>query len=149
MEPTSVVEPFQVLEDGTPCYLSIGETSPMDELGLQGGNEALRHRVVQGSSGPSHRGDDADLCKALAEGDSRVLGAALGMMHESCGWLAPPERHLQRVDHELRPHVVLHRPPDDPSRMGVLDEGQIQNGLDPGRRTNHRFGCESRRKEST
>jgi hypothetical protein len=31
MQPTSVVEPFEVLEDGTPRYLSIGETPSMHE----------------------------------------------------------------------------------------------------------------------
>jgi hypothetical protein len=77
MQPTSVVEPFQVLEDGTPRYLSLGETPAMHELGLQGGDEALCHRVVQGGSGPSHRRNDADLFEALAEGDRRVLDAAV------------------------------------------------------------------------
>src|SRR5215211_2466142 len=54
---------------------------------------------------------------------------AVGMMNESGGWLAPPYRHLQRIDHELRPRVVLHRPPDYPSRMGVQDEGQVKKAL--------------------
>src|SRR5215218_8828328 len=98
MQPASVVEPFQVLEDGTPRYLSIGETLPMHELRLQGGDEAFRHGIVQGSSGPSHRGNDAHLFEALAKRDCRVLGAAVGMMNESGRWLAPPDRHLQRVD---------------------------------------------------
>src|SRR5215218_4224324 len=51
------------------------------------------------------------------------------MMHEAGRWLAPPDRHLKGADHELRPHVVLHGPPDDPSRMGVQDEGQIQKAF--------------------
>jgi hypothetical protein len=54
MQPTLVVEPFQVLEDGTPRYLSTGETPSMhEEFGLQGGDEVLHHRVVKGGSSVS------------------------------------------------------------------------------------------------
>ena len=80
MQPASVVKPFQVLEDGTPRHLSIGEVTPMhEEFGLQGGDEALRHGVIQSGSGPSHRCNDTDLFEALAERDRRVLDAAIGM----------------------------------------------------------------------
>src|SRR3954453_130347 len=46
--------------------------------------------------------------------------------------LAPGERHPQRVDDELRAHVVGHRPADDLAREGVLDRGQIEPAF-PGR----------------
>jgi hypothetical protein len=49
---------------------------------------------------PSRR-NDTDIFEALAERDRGVLGAAIGMMHESCGWLAPPYCHLEGVDHEF------------------------------------------------
>jgi hypothetical protein len=100
-----------------------------EEFGLQGGDEALRHRVVQGGPAPSHRSNDADLFEALAEGDSRVLGTAIGMMHESCGWLASPYCHLEGVEHELGFHVSVHRPPDDLARVGIQDEGQVEEPL--------------------
>src|SRR5215216_7799603 len=129
MEPTSVVEPFQVLEGGTPRHISIGEAAPMHEFGLQGSYEALRHGVVQSGSGPSHRRNDADLRKALAERDRRVLDAAIGVMHEAGNRSASPYRHLQGVDHELCPHVRGHRPTDDLARMGVQDEGQIEEAF--------------------
>src|SRR5215211_6723434 len=130
MQPPTVVERFQVLEDGTPRYLSRGETPAMhEEFGLQGGDETLRHGIVQGTPRPSHRRNEADLLQAPAERDRRVLGAAIGMMYESRGWFAPPYRHLQGVDHELGPHVGVHRPTDDPSRVGVQDEGQVEKAL--------------------
>src|SRR5215217_7557381 len=58
-----------------------------------------------------------------------TLGAAIGMMHESCGWLAPPYRHLQGVDHEFRLHVRGHRPPDDLARVGIQDEGHVEEAF--------------------
>jgi hypothetical protein len=98
-----------------------------EEFGLQGGDdEALCHRVVQGGPGPSHPSNDADLFEALAERDRLLLGTAIGMMHESCGWLGPPYCHLEGVDHEFRLHVRVHRPPDDLARVGIQDEGQVE-----------------------
>src|SRR5829696_6724930 len=129
MQPASVVKPFQVLEDGTPRHLSIGEAAPMYEFALQGGDEALRHSVVQSGSGPSHRRNDADLFEALAERDRRVLDSAVGMVDESRRGLALPDRHLKGVDHELCPHVRGHRPTNDLARMGVQDEGQIEEAF--------------------
>ena len=69
------------------------------------------------------------LRKALAEGDRCVLNAAIRMMHEARGWLTPPHRHLEGIDHELCPHVGVHRPSNDPARMGVQDEGQVEEAL--------------------
>ncbi len=97
-----------------------------EEFALEGGDETLRHRVVQSGSGPSHRSNDAHLLEAPAERDLLLLGAAIRMMHESCGWLAPPYRHLQGVDHEFGPKMRGHRPTDDPSRMSVQDESQVE-----------------------
>src|SRR4051794_3380160 len=119
MQPASVVKPFQVLEDGTPRRLSIGEVVSMHKFGLQGGDKALRHGVVQSGSGPSHRRNDASLFEALAERDRRVLDATIGMMHEAGNRSASPYRHLQGVDHELCPHMRGHRPTDNPARMSV------------------------------
>src|SRR5215208_6116836 len=120
MQPASVVKPFQVLEDGTPRYLSIRKVASMYEgFGLQGGDEALCHSVVQSGSAPSHRRNDAGLFEAFAERDRCVLDTTIGMMHELGDRSAPPDRHLQGVDHELCSHVRVHRPPDDLARMGV------------------------------
>src|SRR5215210_3701631 len=51
------------------------------------------------------------------------------VMHESRGWFAPPYCHLQGVDHELGPHAGVHRPTDDPSRVGIQDEGEVEEAL--------------------
>ena len=62
----------------------------MHELGLQGGDETLCLGVVQGGSRPSYRRNEVDLLKAPAERDRLLLGAAIGMLYESRGWIAPP-----------------------------------------------------------
>jgi hypothetical protein len=49
----------------------------------------------------------------------RVGDALLG------GRAPAPERHLQRVDHQLGADVVGDRPPDDAAAPGVEDDGQV------------------------
>src|SRR5215207_1171386 len=51
------------------------------------------------------------------------------MMDQARSELPSPDSHLQGVDHEFGSEVVLHRPSDDPSRMHVEDEGQVQETL--------------------
>src|SRR5215207_2044185 len=51
------------------------------------------------------------------------------MMHEAGNRSASPYRHLQGVDHELGSHVRGHRPTDDLARMGVQDEGQVEEAF--------------------
>ena len=55
----------------------------IDELGLERREEALGERVVVGRPGRAHRGGDTGLGKPGAEGDARVLGAAIGVMDET------------------------------------------------------------------
>src|ERR1017187_6035108 len=47
---------------------------PVDDLTLQRGEKRFRHRVIVGVSDPAHRGSDARLRAALAEGVAGVLG---------------------------------------------------------------------------
>jgi hypothetical protein len=69
----------------------------MHEFALEGGDKALRHGVIQSGSGPSHRRNDTRPLQTLAERDRRILGAAVGVMHEAYGWFAPTYRHLRAI----------------------------------------------------
>src|SRR5205085_9161398 len=40
-----------------------------------------------------------------------------------------PEGHLEGTDHQLRPQVTLHRPPDEPPGVNIEDERQVQEAL--------------------
>jgi hypothetical protein len=50
-------------------------------------------------------------------------------MYEAGLWPAASDGHLQRVGDELGAHVLGHRPPDDPSGVGVLDGGEVEPAL--------------------
>lgn len=71
MSPAVVVEPFQVLEDGTSRYLSVGKAASMHELGLQGGDETLCHCVVQGCSASENEGQIEEAFSRRYVGDVR------------------------------------------------------------------------------
>jgi hypothetical protein len=43
-----------------------------------------------------------------------------------------PDRHIHRVDDELRLEIVPHRPTDDPPREGIEHDGQVDEAR-PGR----------------
>ena len=56
VSPSGVVENLDVLEDGRFRPLAIGPGMTVDQLPLQGRDEALGHRVVVGVGHRSHRG---------------------------------------------------------------------------------------------
>jgi hypothetical protein len=51
------------------------------------------------------------------------------MMNRPVGRPAPPNGHLERVDHQLGTHVIGHAPADDPTAVGVLHRREIQPAL--------------------
>jgi hypothetical protein len=50
-------------------------------------------------------------------------------MDESRRRLALPDGHLERFDDELGAHVLGHRPADDPARVAVDHDGQVELAL--------------------
>jgi hypothetical protein len=71
--------------------------------------------------------------RRLPKRDRRVLHAAvIGMMHEESHCDGLRLHSAISPGHRLRalcPHVRVHRPPDNPSRMGVHDEGRVEKAL--------------------
>src|SRR3712207_6056813 len=55
------------------------------------------------------------------ERESGVLHSPVRVMDQTGSGLPSPHRHLQGVHDQFGPQVVLHRPPDDPSRMDIQD----------------------------
>ena len=54
-----VVEAFDVVEDGGAGLVPVGEAGPVQEFGLEGGEERLGYRIVVRVASPSHRYCDA------------------------------------------------------------------------------------------
>ena len=58
-----------------------------------------------------------------------ILAAPIGVVHQTGGGHASPQRQLQRLQGQLRPQVRLHGPPDDAARVQVEHDRQIQPAL--------------------
>jgi len=53
----------------------------------------------------------------------------VGVVNRARRWTAVPDRHLQRVDDQLRAHVLGHRPPDDAAAEAVQHDRQVEPAL--------------------
>lgn len=69
-----VIPAFDPFEDRQLGFCLALEAPAMESLPFQGGEEALRHRVIVGIPDGSHRGHDAGFAAALAESIAGVLG---------------------------------------------------------------------------
>src|SRR4051794_36784185 len=73
VSPSGVVEALDVLEDRTPHYLTARPRMAVDQLPLQGRDEALSHRVVVGIGHRAHRGQKTFLPEPASELNRGVL----------------------------------------------------------------------------
>jgi hypothetical protein len=69
-----VVEALQVVEDRGARLGAGREPGVVQQLALQGGEEALGDGVIEAAADRAHRGDQAGLAQAAAERQRRVLG---------------------------------------------------------------------------
>src|SRR6266536_3014282 len=120
-----IVPALDELEDGELCLGLCPEAAAIEELALQGGEEAFSHRVVVAVAYRAARGSDVHLSAALAEGKSGVLTPVIGMMNDI---FRPPliVSHLERVEDKRRLEVRCHRPADDASAEGIEHHGEIE-----------------------
>ena len=55
-----------------------------------------------------------------------ILAAAIGMMDQARRRILPLDGHGQCCDRQFRPHVIAHRPADDPPGEKIEHDGQIE-----------------------
>src|SRR5918996_3910789 len=83
MAALAVVEGLDVLEDGGPGLLPGGPTLAMEQLGLEGGEEALGDGVVPAGAGAADALADVLLGQAGRVGVGEVLGAPVGVVYRA------------------------------------------------------------------
>src|SRR5580704_2171498 len=85
MATARVVEAFDELKDGHPRLAVRSETTPIDQLAFEGGEETLAHRIVVGVADRACRWTNAGFLAASAESDRRVLGGfKWSSQHDLC-----------------------------------------------------------------
>ena len=77
-----VVEAFDVVEDGGSGLVPGGGAGPVQEFGLEGGEERLGYGVVVGVASASHRHRDAGLLAAGPERPRGVLTRFKGSLQQ-------------------------------------------------------------------
>ena len=105
-----IVEAFDVIEHVLPCLIARAVGFARDPFGLQRREEALHRSVVPDIAGPAHRAGDAIVGHQPLELLARVLAALVRVTQQGVGLSASPDRHHQRIGHELSRHGVAHRP---------------------------------------
>lgn len=76
----------------------------------------------------SHASPSRQRCRRRAPSgrrQARRIAILVGVVDEASFGLAAGQRHLKRVEDELRSHVLGHRPPTIRREKGVLDGGEI------------------------
>src|SRR2546422_7839578 len=101
MPPVRIVEGRDVVMDRSLRFVFRRPGATMNELGLEGCEEALRHRVVPAVADAAHAADDATSGQLRAIHVAGVLASAVGVMNESSLRLAYPQSHPERVEREL------------------------------------------------
>ena len=76
-----------------------------------------------------HRAGDAIVGHQPLELLARVLAALVRVMQHGVGLSASPDRHHQRIGHELSGHGVAHRPSDHAAREQVDDDSDVEPPL--------------------
>src|SRR5688500_7658947 len=125
--PTMIVVPAldEVEDRHAGCDLST-ETLAIEQLALEGGEEALAHGVVEAIANGSHRRADSRLAAALAEGDRGVLAPLIGVMdHRRRPTL--PQSHAQGLEDELGTQMCRHRPAHHPATPGIQHHREVEN----------------------
>src|SRR5215472_13192656 len=125
MTAARVIPAFDEIEYRHAC-LDLGlEAATLEQLAFERGEKAFAHRVVEAVAHRTHRGPHPGLLAALAEGERGVLAALVGVMNHAIS--APlPERHVERLEHQLGAQRGLHRPAHDPAAENVEHHGQIE-----------------------
>ena len=78
MAPVRVVPALDEVEDRDARLIVVTETSSIEQLAFQRGEEALAHRVVIAITARAHRRSDSGMATPYPELDRGVLAAVIG-----------------------------------------------------------------------
>src|SRR5215211_1966444 len=101
----------------------------VDQLPLQGRDEALGHRVVVGIRYRSHRGQESGFFESATELNRGVLATSIRVMDQSGRWPASIDSHVHSVEYQLCSEIVCHGPADYSPGVGVQDEREVEPAL--------------------
>src|SRR5688572_28257044 len=102
MTPVSIIPSLDIVEDSQACLGVALKAVTVQQLTLQGSEEALTHGIIVAVSHGPHRQPDTRLTAALAEGKRGVLSTMVGVMDNHL-WPSLTEGHVQGLEHQFCP----------------------------------------------
>ena len=134
VEADGIASAFDVAEARHARFGMGREPAAAEQLGFQGGEEALGHGVVVSVADRTHRGADTGLAAPFAERQRRMLRSLVAVTDNVFGPLLA-DSPLKRVQHQLGPQMVRPAKP----RSGLRGTSR------PPRTDAARLACGSRR----
>src|SRR5208282_1158140 len=108
----SVVEDLHEFEDRLSRLRPGCETTRVDQLVLQGREEALGDCVVPAVTLPAHAADDAQVIECVLVVSAGVLRSAIRVVKEPGVRDASSNSVAERFEHECAVNMIAHREPD-------------------------------------
>jgi len=96
---------------------------------FQTAKKSFGRRIVPAIAFAAHALLHTNHRQMLAIFPTRILAAAIRVMQQAGRWLSAPEGHLQGLDTERGPHVVVNRPAHDLAGKQIDHHGDIQPAL--------------------
>lgn len=129
MDALPIVVALDVSEQVASRLIPSCPSSLMDELDVEGVEEALHWGVIVAASCPAHGRPGPHADELLPVNLSRVLAAAIRVADEPGSRSPPLGGHHQRSHTQFGAHMIAHRPADDLARGQIEDGGQVQPAL--------------------
>ena len=127
---TRVVPGLDPLEDGAGELVSALPAVLVEQLELEGAEEALGHGVVKAVPDASHGAKQARTAEAPPEGPRRVGRPVITVGDRVASrWTTSPDGHLEGVNDELGADVIGDGPAHHPATEGVEHDGQVHLAL--------------------
>lgn len=126
VDPPSIIVALAIREQATSGLFAGRPSLLVDELDLQGVEEAFHGRIVVAASRAAHRRFCFHCSELLNVHLGCVLAAAVGMADEAFGRSLPLRGHHERSQRQLGTHMIAHRPADDPAGRQVEHGRKIQ-----------------------
>ena len=99
------MEPLDAIKDISSCYITGPISASADSIVFHSREEALHHRVMVALAEATHAALDAMVGQQFLELLTRILAVVVTMTQELGIRPAPPDRHDQRVGHEVGSHA--------------------------------------------
>ena len=107
------------------------EALPVQALDLERAEQRFAAGIVPAVATPAHRTRNAVLLEHIPEGATGVLAALVAVKQQPgvLARVAPESGHAQRVDNDVRRHVIPQRPAHHLAAEQVTDHSQVKPAL--------------------